>query len=72
MQDLARGWTIVMAHWHGHDLADMIAIWIALMPSVWLPVWIALRVRKKGDTEDETLRPKQRTKLPGPDRGFRR
>ena len=72
MDDLARGWAIVMAHWHSHHLADTIAIWIALPVGIWLPIWVALREQKKQDSADETLGPKQRTKLPGPDRGFRR
>lgn len=72
MLDLARGWTIVMAHWHTRHLADTIAIWIALPVGIWLPIWVALREWKKPDSPDESLGPKQRTKLLGPDRGFRR
>ena len=71
MQDLARGWAIVMAHWNSHHLADMIALWTALGAGVWLPIWVALREPDRKNSDDANLRPKQRAPLPRPDRGFR-
>jgi len=72
MHDLARGWAIMMAHWHGHHLGGMIAIWMPIWICIWLPMLTARRKKNDEDSKDEGICPKQRTPLPSADRGFRR
>jgi hypothetical protein len=70
MDDLARGWVIVMQHWHNRDLV----FWIAIMLPSAIAIWIAISAdrRKRPRQEDDlNFRPKPRAPLPGPDRGFR-
>lgn len=71
MQNLARGWAIVVDHWHHHAHGLGVAFWILITMAVVLPAGNAWRKRNPPDAEDESLRPKQRAPLPGPDRGFR-
>lgn len=64
MDNLARGWAIVVEHWHRHGHGFGPAIWIAIAIGVTLPIWAARRQRNQADIEDESLRPKQRPPLP--------
>jgi hypothetical protein len=71
MENLVRGWAIVMAHWHGHSLAVWIASATGAWVAIWLAIWAARRERNEKDSDDESLRPKRRLLLPGSDRGLR-
>ena len=64
MDDLARGWAIVMGHTHGHSSA----FWIAVFVAVWLPIImgaLAARKRTDHDADDNYMRSKPRTRIAG-------
>jgi hypothetical protein len=70
MDNLARGWAIVMAHRHGFPVAVWIAILTAAM-GAGFTIWAQRRQRNKKDAGDGSLRPKRRQPLPGSDKGLR-
>jgi len=68
MNDLMRGWDIFWAHAQAHG-----AIWIAILVPIVTATLLAFHAPRgrRADEQDHSTRPKSRTKLPGPDRGFR-
>jgi hypothetical protein len=60
MENLARGWSIVMAHWHHHS----VAVWIAILPGAWVAISASRRRQNEKDADDGNLRPKRRPPLP--------